>query len=131
MEIQNNENYPLSICKKFTTILSTEIAKSGIDVENYLIITFKDPNYCRTCGGYHPVEVMIDADGTIEYITDFAYSGQGELVKELDFDLNQKKFQQMGRDYPIEHGRGLFRIFQSNFCSYYAMGVFDVVVETF
>ncbi len=129
-----NSKYPLSISKKFITILSNEISKAGIRanaIENYVILNFRDPDYSSEKGGYHPVEVMINADGTIQYITDFAYVGEGELVKELDFDLNQKLFQQMGRDYPIEQGRGLFRIFQSNFCSYYDSGVFDVTVSSF
>ena len=134
MKIQNNnENYPVSISKKFITILSNEIAKACIEtsaVENYVILNFRDPNYSCTTGGYHPVEVMISRDGIIQYITDFSYAGQ-ELVKELDFDLNQKIFQQMGRDYPISHGRGLYKIFQSNFCSYYAMGVFEVTASSF
>jgi hypothetical protein len=132
MKIQD-KNYPLSISKKFITILSDEIAKAGIDtstVENYVILNFRDPEYSAENGGYHPVEVMVNADGIIQYITDFAYVGE-ELVKELDFDLNLKLFQQMGRDYPIEQGRGLYRIFQSNFCNYYEMGVFDVTVSSF
>jgi hypothetical protein len=135
MKIQTDENYPLSISKRFINILSTEIAKAGIEtsaIENYVIINFRDPDYSADKGGYHPVEVMINADGIIQYITDFAYvGGQGELVKELDFDLNQKIFQQMGRDYPIEHGRGLYRIFQSNFCSYYESGAFEVTASSF
>jgi hypothetical protein len=129
MEIQNGI-YPLTISKKFVTILSNEISKADIDtnsVENYVILNFRDPDYSAELGGYHPVEVMINADGTIQYITDFAYVG-GELVKDLDFDLNQKLFQLMSHDYPIEQGRGLYRIFQSNFCSYYASGVYEVSV---
>ena len=135
MKIIQNGIYPLSISKKCITILSNEIVKAGViessdTVENYVIINFNDPNYSAENGGYHPVEVMINVDGTIQYITDFTYIGQ-ELVKELDFDFNLKLFQHMGRDYPIEQGRGLFRIFQSNFCSYYDSGVFEVTCSSF
>jgi hypothetical protein len=133
MKIQD-KIYQLSISKRFINILFKEMSKAGIDagddVENYVILNFRDPDYSSANGGYHPVEVMINSDGTIQYITDFTYIGQ-ELVKELDFDFNLKLFQHMGREHPISSGRGIFRIFQSNFCDYYASGAYDVVASSF
>jgi hypothetical protein len=116
------ENYPLAVSKKFITILTCEIDKAGADTTEGVVINFRDPDYSPERGGYHPVEVMVSADGVIKYITDFSYVGTPpyqELAKELDFDFGLKLSQQMGRDYPIRQGRGLFRVWQSNFCSYY------------
>ncbi len=123
--------YPVNISKKLVTILEKEISKSKID--GGCCIVFRDSSYLPGAGGYHPVEVSINASGRIQYITDFSLVGFGdqvELAKELDFDFSHSVFQQMGRDYPIQSGRGLFRMFQSNFCSYYESGAFDQIEVT-
>jgi hypothetical protein len=125
------EVYPLAVSKRFVAILEREIKQAGIDATDGVVINFRDPEYDVDWGGYHPVEVMIAYDGTIQYITDFAYVGTHpyhELAKELDWDINMKLFQQMGRDYPIRQGRGLYRLWQANFCAYYDNGVFAVSV---
>ena len=124
--------YPLSVSKKLVTILEKEIAKSTVNKDDGCCIRFKDPSYSPERGGYHPVEVMISASGQIQYITDFAHVGYGdqvELAKEIDFDFSLNLFGHMGRDYPIQSGKALYRLWQSNFCSYYESGVFEVVVE--
>lgn len=89
-------------------------------------ISFKDPSYSAETGGYHPIEVMIQ-DGSIKYITDFAYVGSPpfeELAKEIDFDFGYKVFQHMGREYPIAQGRQLYKMWESNFISYFESGVY-------
>ena len=90
-------------------------------------------NYSAEHGGYHPVEIAINSAGEIQYITDFAYVGDGyfaELAKEIDFDFSLGIFQHFGRDYPIRQGAELFQIWQENFCSYYDSGVFQVTVQS-
>jgi hypothetical protein len=127
----NAEVYPVAVSKRFIAILTREIDKAGTDTTEGVVINFRDPDYSPESGGYHPVEVMVSSDGTIQYITDFSYVGTPpyqELAKELDFDFRLNLFQQMGRDYPIGQGRGLFRVWQSNFCSYYIDGVFEIKV---
>ena len=124
--------YPVAVSKKFISILEKEIEQSGVDVSHGVIINFRDPDYGAETGGYHPVEIMISETGIVKYITDFAYVGTppfAELSKELDFDFDLQVFQQMGIDYPIIQGKGLSRTWQSNFCSYYESGVFQVSVS--
>jgi Protein of unknown function (DUF2787) len=131
MHIQHT-NYPLAISKKLVSILTTEIEKSGIDTSTGVIINFRDPDYNSETGGYHPVEISVDALGKIQYITDFTYVGQGhyaELAKELDFDFTNAQFQQMGRHFQIRDGAALYKIWQANFCHYYDWKVFDVTVQ--
>jgi len=131
MNIQHND-YPVNISQQLVTIISKELAKSEVDIAEGFIINFRDPDYSAESGGYHPVEIGVDAKGRILYITDFAYYGQGsyaELDKELDFDFGYGVFQQMGREYPVKQGASLFKIWQSNFCSYYRSQVFQVSVQ--
>jgi len=125
--------YPIAISNKLITILNKEIQlHSKVDISSGCIFNFRDPDYSAERGGYHPVEICIDENGCFKYLTDFTYVGDGhyaELVKELDFDLSHGLFQQMGREYPIAQGKGLFRMWQSNFCAYYQNKVFTVTVE--
>ena len=127
----NTEN-PIPISQQFIELLEAEINSSGIDSQQGVIINFRDPDYSSTEGGYHPVEVMVSATGRIQYVTDFAYVGSHypELAKELDWDLMAFVFGHMGRDYPIEQGKSMFKIFQKNFIHYHLQGVFTVTVSS-
>jgi len=126
--------YPLSISNRLISILAKEIEQhSEVDTSSGCVLNFRDPDYSAESGGYHPVEICLDENGRIQYITDFAYVGDGhyaELAKELDFDFAYGLFQQMGRDYPISQGAGLFKIWQANFCDYYQHQVYTVTVQS-
>ena len=134
MNIQKT-GYPLSISNRLISILTQEIERhSEVDTSSGCVLNFRDPDYSAESGGFHPVEIYIDEQGRIQYLTDFAYVGDGhyaELAKELDFDFGYGLFQQMGRDYPIRQGAGLFKIWQSNFCDYYQHKVYRVTVQGF
>lgn len=132
MQIQY-KNYPLAVSLQLVNILTAEIDQSGVDGSKGCILNFRDPNYSADSGGYHPVEIMINKEARLQYITDFAYYGYGahaELSKELDFDFSQGLFQHMGREYPIRQGAGLYRVWQANFCSHYQRSVFKVSVSS-
>ena len=119
--------YPVSVSKRLATILESIIDSSGIT--GGIIINLRDPGYSPETGGFHPVEIAVSEDGTLLYITDFAFVGSGpfvELVKEIDYDFQNNVFGHMGIDYPMREGRHLFRVFQDNLCDYYEMGVFSV-----
>jgi len=121
----------LNLSKDLINIIEQQIENKKAS-DGYLTLSFRDPTYSSETGGYHPVEILINADGQVQYITDFSFVGQGgyaELVKEIDFDFSLGLFQHMGRDFPLEQGAELFKIFQSNFCSYYESGVYEVEVS--
>jgi hypothetical protein len=125
--------YPVKISQKLVAIICKEIEKSEVDISDGFIINFRDPEYSAETGGYHPVEICVNAQGRFLYITDFAYEGDGhyaELCKELDFDFSYGLFQQMGREYPIADSANLFKLWQSNFCSYYQQQIFQVSVQS-
>lgn len=132
MEIKLNP-YPIPVKQELIDILIAEIAKTEITGENGVCMVFKDKSYSPEKGGFHPVEISISSKGEILYITDFGYRGippMAELFKELDFDISTKVFQMNDNCYPIEQGRSLFRVWQTNFCAYYKIGVFDEVRVT-
>ena len=124
---------PWQISKKLLAILEQELASSAIPVATGAIISFRDTEYSPETGGFHPVEIAIAPDGGLLYVTDFAYVGRppySELAKEIDFDFGMGLFQHFGREYPILSGRELFRLWQSNFVTYYGMGVYSVSIDS-
>lgn len=132
MNIQQT-GYPVAVSKQLVAIITQELKATEVDISLGFILNFRDPEYSAESGGYHPVEIAVDENGRILYITDFAYVGDArytELDKELDFDFSYGKFQQMGREYPIQQGASLYKIWQSNFCSYYEWQVFQVTVQS-
>ncbi len=109
-----------------------------IQVGNFpaaLTLNYRDPDYCATTGGYHPVEIRLERmdDGWhLSYVTDFAYVGQGwctELAKELDFDFGQQEFHHgMLGEIPLADLDEWFGLWQQNFCCYAQMEVFTLTV---
>lgn len=121
---------PWPVSGKLAAILEHELTTLAAD--SGAVLSFRDPKYSPQRGGFHPVEVSVAPDGSIQYVTDFAYYGcppHCELGKEIDFDFTLGLFQHFGREYPILSGRELFRLWQSNFVTYYGMGVYSVSVE--
>jgi hypothetical protein len=132
MQIQS-AGYPLPVSQKLVTLLQRELDKSDLDSSSGVTFNLRDPDYSAESGGYHPVEIFVDEQGQIQYITDFAYYGVGafaELDREIDFDFSRNVFQHMGREFPIERGASLFPLWQSNFCSYVERQVFDVSISS-
>ena len=125
--------YALRLHPEFVDILEAVIdANAPPTAEGGLCLHFRDPDYGPERGGYHPVEIAIGADGTLLYVTDFAYVGQvpfAELAKELDFDFGAGVFEAMGRVFALEQGDELFQVWQQNFCAYYRSGVYTVEVN--
>lgn len=134
MKIQiQSIGYPLSVSKKLVDLIQQEVDKSDIDTSSGVTINFRDPDYSAESGGYHPVEIAVDGNGRILYVTDFAYYGSdpyAELDKEIDFDLSYRVFQHMGREFPITRGAELFELWQSNFCDYVTRQVFEVSISS-
>ena len=102
---------------------------------NSVILNFRSPSYSPEEGGYHPVEIrLVKSDNLwlFDYITDFTYVGfspMAELTKEIDFcfDTGDAYHLYIGK-ISIEEGKNLFKLWQSNFVSYWQMNVFDVEV---
>ena len=133
MNIQT-EGYALLIEKALIQIIETELSKVDSHKPTTIVLNFRDPDYSPETGGYHPVEIMLDAQGSIQYITDFAYCGQGdmaELAKDLDFDFSAGIFQQITSCYPIEQASELFLVWQQNFCAYYHSDVYQVSISQY
>lgn len=112
--------------------LLAQILKERKVDESAITLNFRDPKYSPEQGGYHPVEIRINAKNEIEYITDFAFYGMppfAELEKCLDFDFRYEVLQSNGIEFPIRSGEEIFEIWQDNFCKYHDMGVYTLSVE--
>lgn len=128
MNIQQH-TYPLPVSENLLKILEQEIQKSDVSGNYLTIVKFRDPGYSPDTGGFHPVEVMLSATGEIQYITDFSYVGYpAELVKEIDFDFSTGVTQCYDHEYPICQNQTLFVLWQTNFCCYYDMGIYNISV---
>ncbi len=115
----------------FVQLLNTVLRESSADTSNGVILNFRDPNYSAETGGYHPVEISIDPEGNLQYVTDFSYVGVlpfAELEKELDWDFTCDRFSSFGRDFDLECGRALLGLYTRNFCAYFESGVYEVTV---
>lgn len=97
-------------------------------------LLFKDLSYSAEKGGYHPVEIRLisrDDEWYFDYITDFSYMGvvYPELEKEIDFSWSQQYvFLAHVGDLPVNAGRELFELWQSNFIQYHAMNAYTITV---
>ena len=104
---------------------------------DYITINFRDKSYSAENGGYHPVEIGLQKEGSssswiILYITDFGYHGYpyAELAKDLDFDFSTGTFSSAySSPQPINHRsvKEMFTIWQQNFLSYLDFDVFDQI----
>ena len=126
------DGYAIRLQAQFIGILEEVIDADGPVSAGGRCLNFRDPHYGPERGGFHPVEIAIAADGTVLYVTDFAYVGAGpfaELVKDLGFDCSLGLFQMQGREFALAQGDGLFQVWQRNFCEYYRSGVYAVEVS--
>ncbi|MDZ6510313.1 DUF2787 family protein, partial [Escherichia coli] len=66
-----------------------------------------------------------------DYITDFSYMGTvyPELEKEIDISWSQQYvFLAYVGDLPVNAGRELFELWQSNFIQYHGMNIYTITV---
>ena len=122
----------LKIAPALTQLLESLRQKNGL-LGQSAIFNFHDPDYSAETGGYHPVEIMVEADGSLVYVTDFTYVGEGhfaELTTELNWDFRCNEYEQLwyGTNLPLHVGAEMFGIWQKNFLSYHEMKVFQVEV---
>jgi len=125
------DNLPWSLDKQLIQILNDTLATTA-DIANGVTITFRDLDFSPESGGFHPVEISVSKEGQLQYITDFCYVGQPpmcDLCKCLDFDFSLKLFQHYGMDNPINAGREMFQIWQSNFIAYHGINVYTASID--
>ena len=127
IKMYKNKQYDFSrLAPMLEAIIEKSVIRDGVAVT----INFRDEGYSAESGGYHPVEIRIESDGTISYITDFCYFGQ-DFCKEIDFDFSRGVFCHLYTgESPIDQGAELFKLWCDNFIGYYKSGVYSVSVTT-
>ena len=132
--ILKRDDYALPVSDSMWQLIEDVSKKSNGNISNGFVVSFRDTSYSVERGGYHPVEMALDHDGHLLYITDFSYVGiepYAELSKELDFDFSMGLFQHLDVDYPIKEGVEIYSIWEGSFLSYHSMGVYQVMVKEF
>jgi hypothetical protein len=115
----------------FVAIMNNQLQDTSLDASEVVALNFRDPTYSAENGGYHPVEIHIDANGKVLCITDFSFAGVFpfvELCIELDWSFDQGYFRQFDDTYDLECGRSLLGLYLANFTAYYKSGVYEVEV---
>lgn len=126
------EKLPWPLDPRLQKILEDRLAQAT-EIEDGVIINFRDPDFSPEGGGFHPVEFAFRKDGTLLYATDFSYVGTPpycDLAKELDFDFSLGLFQHYGYEYPIASGREMFQLFEANFLAYLAMNAYQSSIQS-
>lgn len=138
MTIPFADGFALPVSQALMNILSEVLDRAGMTLkgQSSLVFNFRDPDYGPVRGGFHPVEIrLLKRKGRwlFDYVTDFSYQGRedmAELVKDIDFNFLSNEY------YLIRYGqmgpasaRELYMMWESNFVSYYQMGVFTVSVS--
>lgn len=132
MNVIHQGNYALPVKQALIDLLFKEMGapppmKSRLLAVSFIFLVI---HYSPESGGYHPVEIRLlhdDGQFYFDYITDLAYMGNvyPELEKEIDFSwsLQYAFFAGIG-DLSHRDGCELFELWQSNFVSYWTMGVY-------
>ena len=131
MTLNNNPKiYPFVLPPDFVKMIDEVLAEKVPDAEGGTILNFRDPDYSAERGGFHPVEICVDANGVLQYVTDFAYFGRPPMVElgiELDWSFQYGTFRQFDDFHDIAVGQSIFHLYMENFCAYHEMGVFNVI----
>ncbi len=123
-------NLPWPLDTRLIQILNDALVAAEAD--DGVTITYRDPDFTPTSGGFHPVEIALSREGALLYITDFSYFGEPpfcDLCKCLDFDFSLELFQHYGMENPIAAGKEIFNIWQSNFIAYHDINAYTATVE--
>ncbi len=135
----------LPVSNKLHTLLSEQLTahllnNHAIATSHYLVFNFRDKSYSTDEGGFHPVEIAICQTSTgkwsIEYITDFAYTGNyyPELERHLDFDFRVGQLFVAYQGWiPMEKCRDtkdLYQLWEENFLAYVDMDCYDDIRVT-
>ncbi|MBE5201257.1 DUF2787 family protein [Pectobacterium sp. FL60-S17] len=132
----HQEGYSLPVKQTLIDLLFKEMGNPPSHKTRIAAVSllFKDLTYSAERGGYHPVEIRLisrNDEWHFDYITDFSYMGTvyPELEKEIDISWSQQYvFLAHVGDLPVNAGKELFELWQSNFIQYHAMNAYTITV---
>ncbi len=111
------------------SLLNQLLADKANDSQDGVTFNFRAPTYSAEAGGFHPVEISINSQGVLQYVTDFSFAGippYAELGVELDWSFEYGTFRLFKSEFKLVDGQGLFRLYTQNFFAYYEMSVYEV-----
>ncbi|GIB16819.1 DUF2787 domain-containing protein [Vibrio cholerae] len=131
----------LPVSAKLHELMNKQLHERVVSPEvNAITINFRDKSYNAEDGGFHPVEIMIKRTQgetwKFVYFTDFYYVGGQfpELERNLDFDLSIDEFFVADMGWHSlkkkDIANAIYNMWETNFISYFDMGVFDEIEIT-
>ncbi|MEN6375075.1 MAG: DUF2787 family protein [Smithella sp.] len=131
--IIRTDSLPWAIDERLRILLQREVDSFNIEGNRGVLLNYRDPDCDHDNRDFHPVEIALDADGSIKCISDFALYGtppsevRGESI---DFDFGLKEFHHFSEGYHIEEGQDLYKLWEQDFLRHYEMSVYRLVTVT-
>ena len=130
--ILNCRDLPWAVGKPFINILQDVIRAAGLmGVTSGAVVTFKEPDYHKYSGEYHPIEIAVNEEGKIQYIAQFALFGAPPnvvLKKDIEFDFCFKRFHHARRLLSIHLGEETYKEWEEYFINCYECGLYKIEV---
>ena len=140
MKLTFNKSQCFTVHEKLYQLLNDELTNVSLPevITSGIILSFRDPNYSITTGGFHHVEIRLiknvdDSDVKYQfvYLTDFSFQGlpYPELAVDIDVCfISEQVYTVVGGWLDKTSGEELKELFLTNFISYVEMKVFEVEV---
>lgn len=132
MKVNNDPAlYPFVLEPRFVQLINMLLEEKAGNIQDGVVLNFRDPDYSYEHGGFHPVEICIGKDDKLVYATDFSFAGVPPFVElgvELDWNWEQGYFRQFDSFHDLLVGQSIFYLWAANFTEYVKAEIFQIEI---